>query len=189
MTDENDLYATATRLARTAGRTAPADSDASFIDLARALSELNEADKAGFQRCVEESGIGRRRAFCLVAVHRTFGRLPVPRERLESIGWTKLHALIGVVDDENYEQWLSRAEALSLRTLDRLVRNERPEQQKRLIQFRLEPADHERLTAALVENGAIARGNGLDGKEEALMRLVRQWTMVRPSKRARESSE
>src|SRR3546814_12541625 len=44
----------------------------------------------------------------------------------------------------------------------------------RSIQFRLRRDHYEALTAALVEHGATVGRRGLEGKEDALMRLLRQ---------------
>src|SRR3546814_4960055 len=93
-------------------------------------------------------GLGGRKAFYLIAIDRAFSELPVPKARLADIGWTKLHVLAPIVDHENYEDLLSKAEACSVRDLEAVVRGKMSTAPDgiRSIQFRLRRDHYEALS-------------------------------------------
>ena len=61
-----------------------------------------------------ELGFSRSTVYRLIEIYGTFcEKYNVAPGRLQGIHWTKLREILPVVDENNYEQWLSKAEGLS----------------------------------------------------------------------------
>jgi len=76
----DDLYDKALDLSK--------DFDDNFLDLAKTLRQLLDRDQEMFRDVWTKTNLGRRKAYYLVEVSRTFDSLPVGRARLKKIGWT-----------------------------------------------------------------------------------------------------
>jgi hypothetical protein len=75
---------------------------------------------------VEKTNLGRRKAYYLVEVSRTYDRLPVPRSRLRKIGWTKLQLIGKHIDASNLNGMLELAENNNSKELERILRGGEP---------------------------------------------------------------
>ena len=152
------------------------------IELAEALSDLRALPKppAGGRPTLKElvaCSKRSKRAVCyLLKVWRTFSDLGIPRERLASIGWTKLAAIAENCDPGDEENALTLAEAYTLKELPALLKGGAPKQKARTVLLRLTPRQHEHFESFLLAHGARRpkKGRGLSGKEKALMKAVGQ---------------
>lgn len=111
-----------------------------YMDLAKLLSEIYHKEYhlewgfANFEAyCDMELDFQYRKAKYLVEIWDKVKTLNIDQKRLEAIGWTKLRELVKVMDAENVEEWLERAESSSYRELHttistRIGSGETPEQ-------------------------------------------------------------
>ncbi len=163
-----DLYDRAIALAE--------DVDDNFLELGKALRQLNDRDPDLFQKVYNKTKVGRRLAYYLVEISRVFDPLPVPRSRLKKIGWTKLQLIGKHVNANNLDDLLELAETNSTKALERQLRGEKPLGNSHCVLMYFSPQDFEELEEALVEHGAtrlkIRRG-AMQGREEALLHLIR----------------
>lgn len=61
-----------------------------------------------------EVGIGARKADYLVQIYDWFGSMGADAQQwVEGLGWTKAKELVGVVDEQNIDEWRSRIDGLS----------------------------------------------------------------------------
>ncbi len=61
-----------------------------------------------------EVGIGARKADYLVQIYDWFGSMGANAQQwVEGLGWTKAKELVGVVDEQNIDEWRSRIDGLS----------------------------------------------------------------------------
>jgi hypothetical protein len=96
------------------------------LELGRSLRQLQDRDPALFKKIVEKTDVGRRKAYYLVEVSRTFDPLPVPRSRLKKIKWTKLQLIGKHVTPQNLEDLLTLAETNNAKELQRHLKGEKP---------------------------------------------------------------
>jgi hypothetical protein len=97
-----------------------------FFDLGRVLRQLQDRDPDLFQKFVAKTGIGRRKAYYLVEISRTFDPLQVSRARLHDLGWTKVQLLGKHVTKDNVEELLKLAENTSANELERVLSGKKP---------------------------------------------------------------
>lgn len=160
--------------------------DATPFELAEQLLKLKAAAPADFGRIVSEldattratgaRGASRRRLLYLVDVAQV---LPLDeyRDRLRQIGWTKATAIADVVKahgpDVDLDHLFHLAETHTVPNLRRLLAEGEAVTGMRCVQLRFTPEQYEQVAAALRRHGAKpARGRGLRGMEDALMRLL-----------------
>lgn len=86
-----------------------------------------------FNALLEKMNIKRRKAYYLAEVARVFEELPVQRDRLLKIGWTKLQIIHEKVTTENWAELLKIAEELSAHRLKEFVRTGEVEAPKRCV--------------------------------------------------------
>jgi len=151
-----------------------AEVEDNFLELGRALRRLQEHDTQLFQQAVAKSKLGRRKAYYLVEVSRTFEKLPIPRARLRRLGWTKLQVIAGSVDADNVEELVALAEGNTAKQLQRIMRGEEPLKDSNCVLLYFAPEQYAKFRYALLQNGAKASGRGLIGKEEALIKALRK---------------
>jgi hypothetical protein len=152
------------------------DVEDNFLELGRTLRQLSDRDTDLFMQVINKSNIGRRKAYYLVEVSRTFDPLPVPRSRLKKIGWTKLQIIGKHVTPSNIEELLDLAEKTQSKELERQMRGEKPKDNAHCVLMYFSPKDFAELEKALVEHGATRihnRRGAMQGKEEALLHLIR----------------
>jgi len=80
-----------------------------FLDLGKHLRQLQDRDPDLFQKIVDKSNLGRRKAYYLVDISNAFAKLTVSPSRLKKIGWTKLSLIAKKVTQSNVEDMLSCA--------------------------------------------------------------------------------
>ena len=147
------------------GRNVPAD----FLPLARHLRKWQDTDPEYMPVVAALDGIGRRTAYALARIDRVFGHLPVSREQLLQIGWSKLAILAPYVDDANYQELLDLAEEVTSWELETLLRGGEVSAGTRCMILRLSPDQFDIVEQVLLKYGALRSGRGLVGKESALV--------------------
>ena len=143
-----------------------------FITLARHLRELHEERPDIVFKVAELAGIGRRKAYALVRISKQFDNLKISEQRLHKIGWTRLQLIGRYLQPENVHALLTLAEKNTVHDLDLLLRGEEPVENARVVLLYLPPEDYQKLEKCLVSFGAAPYGNGLIGKEAALMQML-----------------
>jgi hypothetical protein len=78
-----------------------------FVEDGKVLRQLHDEDPAEFARVATQSGIGLRKAYYLVEIDRALESYPVPKEKMLSIGWTKLQMISAHITKKNYRILLS----------------------------------------------------------------------------------
>ena len=157
---ENDLYDKAIELSKRL--------DERFLELARTLRQIKDADAELFRLCVEDSRISLRKAYYLLQVEETFTKLNVPEERLRAIGWTKLQIVAKHIEEVGVEMALKMAEIATVRHLKVLSQGSLPDKKQHCVLMYLSEYQFELLAKALVQFGAKRGPRGLGGKEKAL---------------------
>jgi len=148
-----------------------------FLDLGRQLRQLQDRDPEKFLEIIQKSDLGRRKAYYLVEVSKTFDPLPISRPRLKKLGWTKLQLIGKHVNKDNVEDLVTLAENSSARQLEKQMRGEEPVPNARCVLMYFSLADYGKFEEALLANGAKRNPKGskegLQGKESALMTIIR----------------
>ena len=145
-----------------------------FLDLAEALLKLYNASMRRYQYFLETSGIERRKAFYLLGAARCFGDLPIPTRRMRAIGWTKLGIISPYATEENLEALMQLAEGFAAKDLERFLKGGDPGPNCHCVVLYFTEEQHQRLSEALVANGARRIGQGLINREAALMNILPQ---------------
>jgi len=74
----------------------------------------------------EELGMSERRCQYLLSIHKWFNKVlkdhPHVRQRVEHLGWSKVRLLVGVVDETNVDEWVARAEKMTLAALQEFIK-------------------------------------------------------------------
>lgn len=150
--------------------------DDTFLELGRALRQLQDREPQLFQDIVAKSDLGRRKAYYLADVSRVFDPLQVRRARLKKVGWTKLAVIAKQVTQDNVDELLDLAEQNNVKELERITRGEKPLGNSHCVLMYFSPKQYEELEEALVHHGArkAERGRGLVEKEKALLRMIRK---------------
>lgn len=146
--------------------------DENFLELAKALRELQDQDVDEFTRLVNNSPLGRRKAYYLVAIDRTFSKIPVPKARLKRIGWTKLNVLTKSINKSNYAELLKAAETYTAKELEKYLAGEKPATDKKAFLAYLTPEAYETLTEAFHRVGGRRYQRGWSNKGAALTALA-----------------
>jgi len=141
-----------------------------FLDLGRSLRQLLDRD----QKIIEKTDLGRRKAYYLVEVSRTFDPLPITRARLRKLGWTKLQIIGKYAAPDNVEELVSLAEQSSAKQLERLMRGEQSLKNARCVLMYFSSKQYAKFEHALLLNGASKSGRGLINKEGALIKALRK---------------
>lgn len=147
--------------------------DENFVDLARKLSEMLEDKPDDFQKFVVTSKLGKRKCYYLVAIDKAFRKTGVPKERLRKLGWTKANVLSKFIDKTNAKDMMVLAEQNTARNLEKLLKNQKPKDEKVLVVY-YDEADYDVMSKALQLFGAEASGRGLANKEKALLAMMRK---------------
>lgn len=93
-----------------------------FLELGRSLRRLLDRDPSLFQQIVKKGRLGRRKAYYLVEVSRTFEPLAIPRDQLRKIGWPKLQLIARHVTPSTLDALLKLAESATVKDLERHMR-------------------------------------------------------------------
>jgi hypothetical protein len=144
-----------------------------FLELGRSLRQLQDRDPELFAKIVSKTDVGRRKAYYLVEVSRTFEPLPVPRSRLKKIGWTKLQLIGKHVDASNLDEMLSLAETNNAKELQRHLKGEKPRGKTHCMAMYFIPEEYELVEAMLTKYGAKKTSpHGMLKKEEGLLNAL-----------------
>lgn len=148
--------------------------DDNFLELARALRDLNEIDPNAFVDIVKKYKIGRRKAYYLVEIDKAFRGLKVNTTRLRNVGWTKLQLIAPHVTQSNVLEMLKLAETNKVKDLADLVNGKQPTNNDHAITLYFSAEDYAMFQDALVAHGGQRSGRGIINKEEALMDLIKK---------------
>lgn len=142
----------------------------------RALPKPPDGDRPTLNDLVARTKLSKRAVCYLLKVWRTFSDLDIPRERLASIGWTKLAVIAENCEPGDEEHALALAEASTLKELPALLKGGVPKPKARTVLLRLTPRQHAHFEFFLLAHGARRpkKGRGLSGKEKALMKALGQ---------------
>ncbi|WP_333884437.1 hypothetical protein [Sphingobium yanoikuyae] len=151
-----------------------ADPTSDFLAVGAALRRLQDVDAATYKDLLKAGKVGSRQAYYWVGIDRAFEGLGVSEERLRAIGWTKLKELSGHISKVNAKELLQLAEKHTAKDLERVLGGEESMEGARAVNLRFEPGDYALVRAALIQFGAIPAGRGLEGKEEALVAIVKE---------------
>src|SRR5208337_851216 len=145
-----------------------------FLDLGKALRKLLDRDPALFQQLWQKTSLGRRKAYYLVEVSRVFDPLPISRNRLKKLGWTKLQIIGRQITKDNAQELLAIAEENTAKQLERLMRGEKPIDNAHCMLMYFSPKQYKVVGEAMLANGGVKSGRGVVGKEEALVRALKK---------------
>lgn len=144
-----------------------------FYRLALLLHDLQQADPALFKKSTTSGPIGRRRAYDLVLVARTFRKMGIDPERLERVGWAKLKVIAKKVSDPvTAISYLDLAERATVHVLESQIEAGQDPKSTRVVMLYLSPDQYALYKTAVIEFGAKPRGKGLVGQEKALIALL-----------------
>lgn len=143
-----------------------------FLEAARYLREIQDEHPDEFVAIAKDLGIGRRKAYHLAQLDRSFHALGIAPDRLRRIGWTKLSLLAPYVDADNVHELLKLAEAVTAHELKMHLRGHAIDPDTRAVVMYLDKAQFEIFEKAILTAGAIKQNKGLLYKETALIRLL-----------------
>ena len=143
-----------------------------FLALARALAAIYAQDKSLLGRFIEQSGIGRRKAYYLLDLGKRLADLGLPDKHFEKIGWTKLQIIGQKLTRRNAETLLAWAEEYNAPQLAARVRGEAPSKSRCVLLY-FSPAQYRQFERAILTSRGKRSGRGLGGKEDAIMSMVR----------------
>ena len=145
-----------------------------FLDLGRALRKLLDRDPEMFAKLWQKTNLGRRKAYYLVEVSRTFDPLPISRARLKKIGWTKLQIIGKHINKGNAQDLLALAEDSTAKQLEAHMRGDKPLDNAHCVLLYFSPKQYKVVEAALLENGGQRSGRGILNKEAALVAALKK---------------
>jgi hypothetical protein len=96
----------------------------------------------------------------------------VSDDRLKRIGWTKLQLIAKEITSRNARELIELAENVSANELKRAIRGQEPRERTRCIVLYFDMDAYAEVEHALVEHGAVRRGRGIVGREDALLRII-----------------
>lgn len=140
-----------------------------FLEGARYLREIQDDAPDEFLHVVEQLGIGRRKAYALAQIDRSFHSLGVPRDRLRQIGWTKLWLLSSYVTANNVDQMLKLAEQTTAHELKLILQGEEIDPDGKVIVLYLRREELFVFEQVMQKFGATKHPRGWLGKEAALI--------------------
>jgi hypothetical protein len=145
-----------------------------FWDLGRALRRLLDREPDLFQKFLDNTDVGSRKAYYLVEINRAFEPLQVPRARLLRLGWTKLQLIAAKVKQDTVEEWLKLAEGMPTKQLERKMKGKTPIKNAACVLMYFSPKEYKELGEALKRYGGTPTERGIQNREEALIRMVRR---------------
>lgn len=144
-----------------------------FLRLAKELQQLRDTKPNLFDEVITCTGISQNKAHMLERLAYIFTELAIPEQQLNRIGWSKINQLNKVIDKSNAAMLLKLAEETTFDMLNSILSNGEPFDGKRVMLLNLAQTEHELLSKALQEYGAIPTSdNGLSNKEAAFMHIL-----------------
>ena len=148
--------------------------DENFLALGKLLAQLQEEAPDDFRKLIKNTGLGQRKAYYLIDIHKAFRDLDVDEARLKAIGWTKASALAPHVTAANLAEMLRVAEENNARDLQLIVKGELPDTDRHCVLMYFDPEDYKLFARVIVAHGGTQVGRQLYDKEDALMRVLRR---------------
>jgi hypothetical protein len=147
-----------------------------FLELGASLKRLYDRDKDLYHKVVEKSGLGSRKAYYLLEISRKLAKFPgIPKARLRALGWTKLQAVAKKLTAQNADELLTLAEQNTVRDLESLIRGETPKgDNAKCVLMYFTPEQYDVYSEAVLKKGAYRSGRGILGKEEALIKILKE---------------
>lgn len=152
--------------------TMASSSNESFLDIAELMWELKRTDPDAFRTAWMALPMSKRKTYALAKVGEIFDEFEHSRERLTSIGWTKLEMIAEHVTPKTIPMFLSLAERFTARDLRRILQGKPTLGKANILQLALKDEDYEIVVEMLMRYGATLGASGLTGKEEALVRVA-----------------
>jgi hypothetical protein len=140
-----------------------------FIEAARMLAKMQEEDPDTFRSVAKSLGVGLRKAYYLVQVARSLEGLPVSKDRLARVGWTKLQLISPYITASNCKTVLAQAEAHPVHEVKAILKKQGLPPQTHCVLFYLSNTQFDLLATVLQAFGAKRQGRTIKGKEEALV--------------------
>ena len=154
---------------------APSDERNDFLTIGeyiwRAHNELDEP----METIADRMGMGIRKAYYLAEVFDCFDRLPVPRDRLLSVGWKKLQMLSDIIDQDNFDELIELAAKNPVHRIKDVLDGVQYAGRKHALVLNFTDEQYNLFKDILLAHGAKpgARGRGLKDKEKAIENLLR----------------
>ena len=101
-------------------------------ELGSALRGVLDRDPRLFKEMIGATGLARRKAHYFVNICRAFDLLPIPRARLNALGWIKLQMLAGHIEADNADTLLKMAETNTTARLCKLLKREKSSANRRI---------------------------------------------------------
>jgi len=152
----------------------PAQPQQDFLEEAERLSTVLDESPEDFVPTATRMGIAKRKAYYLVEIHKAFEGLPVDRERLLGIKWTKAQILARHVTRENVDYLLGEAERLPVHQLQKAIQGADSDASKHCVLLYLSDQDYRLLSKVLKSHGARPSARGLRNKEQALIKALKK---------------
>jgi hypothetical protein len=146
--------------------------DSHFLEAARYLREVLDDVPDDFAHVVEHLKIGKRKAYALAQIDRSFHDLGIDRERLHKLGWTKLAMLAPYVSANGVEQLLKLAEEVTANELKRILQGEEIDPAGKVIVLYLRSEELFVFDQTMQKFGATKHPRGWLGKEAALVQAM-----------------
>lgn len=143
------------------------------IELARCLAKLNiDAPLTDF---IVQSPISKRKAYYLAEVGKKLDELGATDERLEQIGWTKLHVISKHLEKRAPEELLDLAERHTVHELQQMLPdNPLESRSSRCVILYFSPEQYADFEREVLAHGGEKSGRGLIHKENAVMAMIRK---------------
>lgn len=152
-----------------------------FVELAGMLRELHDQDPAVFVDVVERLCLATRWVDHLIGIDRAFASLPIPRERLRRIGWTKLQFLAPHIRRENWVELVELGETRDICELEFILRGGETGDTYHTVQLRLSEVQREVFRRAVLAHGALEVNGMFWRREEALTAALSRALAALPS--------
>lgn len=142
------------------------DIEVNYFKLGGVLKLINEnswfeGDFKGFDDFVyEKYGFQGRKARYLISIYDNLVTKMIPWEKVSGLGWTKLKDLAPILTPENVDEWVAKAEKLTVVELQGAIKALKPEGEEKtekttddvvLMKFKLKPDQAEAVTQALAK--------------------------------------
>lgn len=146
--------------------------DDHFLEAARYLRKMQDDHPDDFVSVAKKLKIGKRKAYHLAQIDRSFHKLGIATDRLRRIGWTKLALLAPYIDADNVVELLALAEDCTTHKLKMHLRGGEFDPNSKTVVLHLSVSQYMLFENALLAAGAIKHPRGLLHKEEALTKLL-----------------
>lgn len=154
----------------TKGRTPPTD----FIEQAAYLRKIADHSPDEFEDALKLLKIGRRKAYYLIDVDKTFEEISATKEEKLAVGWTKLKMMNSYVTEENWKQLFAEAMNRPVHEFQEILEGNYVETAKHCVLLYFFDEEYKLFAKVLEEHGAKKKARGLQGKEAALLKALRK---------------